>query len=399
MIPWLKKTTEQQRHDMVAAARGPQSQRAVARFYGVPLSTVQYWLNRSAGQPLDQVDWSDLPRGPHQPHNRTPLELEDLILEIRRKLRDESDLGEYGATAVQTELLRRQVPEVPSLRTINRVFERRGALDGKRRIRHRPPPRGWYLPDVADGRAELDQFDSIEGLVIQDGPEVEVLTAVSLHGGLSGAWPTAGITAKIVRESLVEHWREFGLPAYAQFDNDTVFQGPHQHPDAIGSVTRLCLSLGVTPVFAPICEFGFQSADESFNGRWQAKVWARFHHATLDDLCERSRKYVAAHRQRTAARRERAPARRSFPSDWTLDLQAQPQGQIIFLRRTSEQGTVTLLGRTFEVASQWVHRLVRCEVDLERDEIRFYALRRRAPQEQPHLNTVAYVLPHRRFRE
>lgn len=140
MIPWLKKTTEQQRHDMVAAARGPQFQRAVARFYDVPLSTVQYWLNRSAGQPLDQVDWSDLPREPHQPHNRTPLELEDLILEVRRELRDESDLGEYGAAAVQTELLR-QVPEVPALRTINRVFERRGALNGKRRIRHRPPPR------------------------------------------------------------------------------------------------------------------------------------------------------------------------------------------------------------------------------------------------------------------
>ncbi len=40
---------------------------------------------------------------------------------------------------------------------------------------------------------------------------------------------------------------------------------------------RLCLSLGVTAVFAPPRETGFQAAVESFNARWQAKVWQRFH--------------------------------------------------------------------------------------------------------------------------
>lgn len=384
---------------MVATVRDGESERSVARQHGTSLSTVQFWMQRAQDLPLEQVDWCDHPSGPRQPANRTPREMEDLILQTRRALREQSDLGEYGAEAIYRELVARPVPDVPGVRTLGRILERRGALDGKRRLRHPAPPRGWYLPDAADRRAELDQFDGVEGLVIQDGPEIEVLTAVSLHGGLVAAWPTTGITAQIVRKSLVEHWREFGLPAYAQFDNDTVFQGPHQHLDVVGSVTRLCLSLGVTPVFAPICEFGFQAADESFNGRWQAKVWARFHHASLDDLCERSRKYVAAHRQRTAVRCEHAPARRPFPSDWTLNLQAQVQGQIIYVRRTSDHSTATLLGRTFEIQSQWVHRLVRCEVDLNRKEIRFYALRRRAPQEQPLLQTVAYELPHRRFRE
>jgi len=39
---------------------------------------------------------------------------------------------------------------------------------------------------------------------------------------------------------------------------------------------RTCLRLDVTPVFAPPRESGFQAAIENFNGRWQAKVWARF---------------------------------------------------------------------------------------------------------------------------
>ena len=129
--------------------------------------------------------------------------------------------------------------------------------------------------------AELDQFDFVEGLVIKDGPEVEVLNVVSLHGGLVGAWPTTGCTAESARMAMIEHWRQWGLPDYAQFDNDTRFQGPHAQPDTIGTVIKFCLSLGVVPVFAPPREHGMQNAIEGFNGRWQAKVWARFHH---DDL-------------------------------------------------------------------------------------------------------------------
>ena len=56
------------------------------------------------------------------------------------------------------------------------------------------------------------------------------------------------ILARTVREALMEHWRVWGLPTYAQFDNDTIFQGPHQYPDVIGSVIRLCLSLSCAGV-------------------------------------------------------------------------------------------------------------------------------------------------------
>jgi len=49
----------------------------------------------------------------------------------------------------------------------------------------------------------------------------------------------ASVTAKVVVASLVEHWRAYGLPGYAQFDNDTIFQGPHTHPDLVGRVSRL----------------------------------------------------------------------------------------------------------------------------------------------------------------
>ena len=89
-------------------------------------------------------------------------------------------------------------------------------MDSKPRTRRPPPPTGWYLPDVAAGKAELDSIAIVEGLVIRDGPHVEVLNAVSLHGGLPASWPVASpVTAALTVASLVEHWRAVGLPGYA----------------------------------------------------------------------------------------------------------------------------------------------------------------------------------------
>jgi len=384
---------------MVALVRQGAGLRAVARRFQVSPATVRLWVERAAGQRLERVEWADRPSRPHRQARQTPAALEEQIVGLRQVLKEQSILGEFGAAAIQRALVAHGHRAVPSVRTIGRILERRGLLDGRRRLRRPPPPAGWYLPDLAARRVELDSLDVVEDLKIKEGPLVDVLTAISLHGGLTAAWPRESIPASFVTEALTAHWQAVGLPAYAQFDNDTRFQGPHQHADVVGRVMRLCLSLGVTPVFAPPRESGFQAAIESFNGRWQQKVWQRFTHPSLGALQERSDAYIAASHARAASRIEAAPARLPIPAGWRLDLQAPPRGRIIFLRRTSDSGTVSLLGRSFPVAPAWSRRLVRSEVDLEAGVIRFFALRRREPTHQPLLQTLPYHLPYRRFRE
>jgi hypothetical protein len=63
----------------------------------------------------------------------------------------------------------------------------------------------------------------------------------------------------------------------------------------------MCLLPGVTPVYAPPGETGFQVAIESYNGHWQQKVWSRFEHASLTDLKETSVRYPEAARSRAVA--------------------------------------------------------------------------------------------------
>jgi hypothetical protein len=359
---------------------------------------VAHWVERAKGQRLDRVDWSDQSHAPHKTR-RTDTALEDLVLKARDELAH-GDLGSIGADAIRLALLDQGVAKPPSVRTINRILGRRGALDGKKRTRRPPPPPGWYLPHVAAGKAELDSIDIVEGLVIKDGPQVEVLNGVSLHGGLVVSWPIVSpVTAEMTVQSLVTHWREVGLPDYAQFDNDMIFHGTHRYPDALGRVLRLCLGLGVVPVLVPPRETGFQAMIESYNGWWQAKVWSRFQHQDLQELQGHSMRYVAAVRKQRAARIEAAPDRRDFPGDWKLNLKKRPTGQLVYLRRSNPQSEVTLLGKTWPLGQIWPNRLVRCQVDLDKDKIHFFTLRRKDPASQPQILEVDYRLPNRGFQD
>ena len=379
---------------MVRLVRQGRSMHAVAARFSTSVCTVSRWVERAADHRLDRADFSDHKSG--RAWNRVAAHVEQRIVELRTSLREASVLGEYGARAIRA-ALKAEMPDAPSEPTINRVLSRRGFQDAVRRIRRPAPPKGWYLPEVAASRAEVDCFDFIEDLKIAEGPLVNALTAKSVHGTLTDAWILSQLSAKGAVSCLQARWSRDGLPAHAQFDNDTVFQGAHQFADTVGRVSRLCLALGVVPVFVPPLEHGMQNTIEGFNALWQAKVWQRHRVGSVDELQMRSDQYIAAHRSRTQQAADAAPPRRVMPRDFTLDLRIPLTGQIIFIRRTDERGQVHLLGQRFSVSPDWLHRLVRCEVDFDHHCIRCFALRRRVPTEQPLLNTIPYQRPDKPF--
>lgn len=378
---------------MVLAVRRGASLRKVARRFGVTLHTVQRWVARAKGSRLDRVGWCDQPRGARVSARRTPPAVERSILELRRELREESVLGEYGAAAIHRVLIERGCCEVPGLRTIGRVLQRHGALDHRGRVRRASPPPGWHLPLVARGDAELDLFDVIEDFKIERGPLLDVFTGVSLKGGLPGAWPLPSASTVAILSCLRAHWQTYGRPGYAQFDNDTRFQGPHQYRDVFGRVVRFCLQLGVTPVFVPPREFGLQNAIENFNGLYTSKVWGRFHFASLAEFMAHSERYLDARRARLAARIAEAPARNPWPTEWEFSPRELPAAKVIFIRRTSASGRLNFLGHEWLVDTQWCNRLVRAEVDLSAGEIYCTSLRRRDPGAQSLLAVLPYDYP------
>ncbi len=223
--------------------RWGQSLRSVATEFGVSLGAVTYWVALARGRRLDRVGFAN--RKPGRASNRTPARLEQRILSTRCALRDKSVLGEYGPDAISLALQQNCTAEqLPSRITIYRVLARHGVLDSVHRQRRPAPPKGWYLPDLAAGQAELDSFDFIVDLKIAGGPLVDVLTGTSLHGALAEAWVMERPSARAALQALVERWRRDGLPTYAQFDNDTIFQGAHRFADTVGRISRLASGTG-----------------------------------------------------------------------------------------------------------------------------------------------------------
>jgi hypothetical protein len=244
----------------------------------------------------------------------------------------------------------------------------------------------------------LDQFDYVEDLCIKGGTIFHVLNTISLHGGLASSYPMSRMTAENTVRKMIEHWKEVGLPDYAQFDNSMVFQGG-MLPDTLGKVIRCCLSLGVIPVFVPPRETGFQASIESYNGRWQRAVWKRFPFDNLHAVQKQSDKYVEALRCKNQERHEASPTRWLFPKNWMVDYSIKPRGKVIFIRRTTDDEYVDAMGHWWKVPGAGAHKLVRVDVDLTKNRIDFYRLRRKEPKIHELLATAKYKLPNRKFNE
>jgi hypothetical protein len=380
------------------AVRKGKSIRSVAKTFRVSPTTVVHWCHHAKDKRLDRVDWNSQVNETGTATNRTTENVEHCVLALRKQLKEESALGEHGADAILQEMQQRQCPFLPSRATINRILQRHGVLDGRRRKRFPPPPTGWYLKPLSKKITELDQFDYVEDLCIKGGTIFHVLNGISLHGGLATSYPMSRMTAENTVRKMIEHWKEVGLPDYAQFDNSMVFQGG-MLPDTIGKVIRCCLSLSVTPVFVPPRETGFQASVESYNGRWQKAVWERFKFDNLSAVQRQSGKYIKALRRKNQKRQEASPARLPFPKNWTLNYSIKPRGTIIFIRRSTDDEYVEAMGHWWKVPGIGAHKLVRVDVNLTKGTMKFYRIRRREPKIHQILAKAKYKLPKKVFKE
>lgn len=382
---------------MVQLFRQGNSIRSIALRFHKDKKTVKKWIDRAGDHRLDRVDFSDKRSQRKATHNRIHSDVENCIIHTRHELKTKSSLGEYGARAIQRYMKDLGCYQLPSERTINNVLRRNGLLDGNQRMRFPSPPPGWYLPEVYSLSAEMDCFDYIEDLRLQgDLGYVFVMNVISLHGSLVNSWVAPRMGSGFTVLNMLEHWKRYGRPRYAQFDNGPVFNGPPK-PDQIGQVIRLCLELGTTAVFTiPRCT-GPQAKIERFNLQWQTSLWNRFNFENWHQLRKQANLFLEAYRMKNADRISQAPERIPVPTDWQPSFPTDVHGKVIYLRQTNEKGQVSVLGHSFDIDPDWTIRMVRCEVDLTQNQIMFYRLRRREPSDQPLIKTIDYEFPRRKF--
>src|SRR6266496_1017536 len=195
------------------------SYREVARAHGVSKSWVGKVVGRFRAGGYDAIERRS--RAPREIPHRTPPELEDEIVGLRKELSDEG--FDAGAETIRHHLLKRH-ETVPSVSTIWRVLRRRGFVTPQP---HKRPRSSWIrfeaqLPNEC-WQSDVTHWD------LADGTEVEIINVIDDHSRLIIASRVFKVTTALdvvkVFKNAGEAW---GFPASVLTDNGCIYTAWHR---------------------------------------------------------------------------------------------------------------------------------------------------------------------------
>jgi transposase InsO family protein len=207
----------------------------VAREYGCSRRWVQKLCLRYAAE--GEAAFEPRSRRPHRSPARTPEDVEDEIVQLRKRLAEEG--LDAGAQTIAYHLARRPGP-APAPSTIWRVLKRRGFIVPEPHKR----PRSSIIRFEADQPNERWQAD-ITHWTIRGGREVEILNQVDDHSRLLvGSDARSVFKAIDVVECFEAATERYGVPASYLTDNAAVFTGAYRKKGWV-ALERELVSRGV----------------------------------------------------------------------------------------------------------------------------------------------------------
>lgn len=205
------------------AARAAINVTAVCRDEGVSRTVFYKYVERVRREGLDGLE--ERSRRPRSSPQQTPLEVEDVVVRLRKELHDAG--LDHGATSIQWHLGRRgEVDKVPSVATIHRILVRRGLVVPEPRKR----PKTTFLRFEAPAPNEMWQIDHTDWVIATG--VVKIFNIIDDHSRVA-------IRSRAVAEATSEQaWTTFcqgaevwGLPAGTLSDNGLCFSGKLRHAE------------------------------------------------------------------------------------------------------------------------------------------------------------------------
>src|SRR2546429_20989 len=144
----------------------------LCRELGVATKTFYKWRHRFEAEGLAGL--APRSRRPKRSPARTPVEVEDRIVEVRKQL---ADVGlDAGAATIRWHLERAGVGRVPSEATVWRILSRRGFVSAAPKKR---PRASWRRFEAATAN-ELWQIDGTDWSLVDDTP-VKIINVIDDH--------------------------------------------------------------------------------------------------------------------------------------------------------------------------------------------------------------------------
>lgn len=262
---------------------------------------------------------------------------------------------------------------VPSVSTIKRVLRVAGVFKRRRPAKTesfypQPRPTATYTIHAMDW---TERF-------LHGGAKVYVFHIIDLETRACVQTIFPDKTVKSVTAHLKKVWKTRGIPQGLQMDNDAAFYGSRRVPHHFGQIVRLCLYVGIEPIFIPVGEAKRNGDVERLHGIWDQAVWQQVHFdsvkAAQDFTPQFERWYMNEYEPpklngQTPRDSERGrPGYRLTESLWQAIPDEAPivAGRIHFIRRVSAEGTIEVLNEQWHIskrlasdyvwATLWTHR-------------------------------------------
>src|SRR5688572_30049477 len=229
------------------------------------------WLSKWQHR-FDQEGWQGL-----RSHSRSPLHqpgqfserIRHLVVATRQRLQQRR-VGLSGPQAIQDELRQAHLlRRVPSLATIKRI------LHDAQLIHHpRPPKRGYFPQPTSTATYVLHAMDWT-ARYLTGGAKLFVFHTVDVQTRALAQTLHADKRGATVRAHALEAWQHLGLPDGLQLDNDAAFNGGYKVARVFGAFVRLCLYVGIEPIFLPVGEPKRNGVVERLHGLWGQAFWHR----------------------------------------------------------------------------------------------------------------------------
>jgi len=211
---------------------------------------------------------------PHIIYRKTSAETEKKVIKIR-KLLAESKLSQMGALNVQYQLQILQENEIYQVWTINRIL-RRNHLVSPREKRYQPKGKPYpVFPNRPLMPNTLHQFDIVGPRYIKGNGCFYAQNLMDIASHRAAVNPKRSKIHQEVALSLKDTWETIGIPPFLQLDNQLCYRGSNRYPRSSGLVIKLCLLLGVQPIFIPLSEPWRNGCIEKFQATFQHRFFRK----------------------------------------------------------------------------------------------------------------------------
>jgi putative transposase len=353
-----------------------QSRQVILARIGRSAAWLSKWLRR-----FEALGWQGLrsrSRAPQHPNARYSDHSRQVVVATRQRLLKRR-VGLSGPQAIQDELHQAELlRRVPSLATIKRI------LHDAHLIHHPKEPKRGYFPQPTPTATYVLHAMDWTARYLTGGAKLFVFHTVDVQTRALKQTLHTDKRGATVQAHALAAWQHLGLPDGLQLDNDAAFNGGYKVLHLFGAFVRLCLYVGIEPIFLPVGEPKRNRVVERLHGLWSQTFWCthRFDSlAAVRRVAPQFRQFYMGHyhppalhgatpdqaQQQVTRRRLTAEEVAVLPSEMPLTA-----GRVHFLRLVTAQGQITLLNESWTVGKRLAGEYVWATISTARRRLQIY---------------------------